>query len=66
MTVVGDAGYAPSAYTGTGTSLALIGAYVLAGEISQQRDDIPAALASYERVLRPYVESVQKLPPSIP
>lgn len=66
VTVVGDAGYAPSPFTGMGTSLAFIGAYVLAGEISQQPDNIPAALDSYERVLRPYVESVQKLPPGIP
>lgn len=66
VTVVGDAGYAPSPYTGMGTSLAFIGAYVLAGEISRQPDNIPAALESYERVLRPYVESVQKLAPGVP
>lgn len=66
VTVVGDAGYAPSPFTGMGTSLAFIGAYVLAGEISRQPHDVRAALESYERVLRPYVESVQKLPPGIP
>ena len=66
VSVVGDAGYAPSPFTGMGTSLAFIGAYVLAGEISKQLDDIPAALHSYERVLRPYVEQTQKLPPGIP
>lgn len=46
--------------------MAFIGAYVLAGEISRQPSNIPAALESYERVLRPYVESTQKLPPGIP
>lgn len=66
VTVVGDAGYAPSPVTGMGTSIAFIGAYVLAGEISRQPNNIPAALESYERILRPYVESVQKLPPGIP
>ncbi|CAF9912745.1 MAG: hypothetical protein ALECFALPRED_008293 [Alectoria fallacina] len=66
VTVVGDAGYAPSPFTGMGTSIAFIGAYVLAGEISRQPNNIPAALESYERVLRPYVESIQKLPPGIP
>ncbi|MCJ1230072.1 hypothetical protein MMC12_006743 [Toensbergia leucococca] len=66
VTVVGDAGYAPSPFTGMGTSIAFIGAYVLAGEISRQPDNISAALESYERVLRPYVESIQKLPPGIP
>ena len=66
VTVVGDAGYAPSPFTGMGTSMAFIGAYVLAGEISNQPTDMPAALESYERILRPYVESVQKIPPGIP
>ena len=66
VTVVGDAGYAPSPFTGMGTSVAFIGAYILAGEISRQPENIPAALESYERVLRPYVESIQKLPPGIP
>ncbi len=66
VALIGDAGYAPSPFTGMGTSLAFIGAYVLAGEISRQPTNIPAALESYERVLRPYVESIQKLPPGIP
>lgn len=66
VTVVGDAGYAPSPFTGMGTSLAFIGAYILAGEISRQPNNISVALESYERVLRPYVERIQKLPPGIP
>ena len=66
VTLVGDAGYAPSPFTGMGTSLAFIGAYVLAGEISRRPDDIPAALEAYERILKPLVQSVQKLPPGIP
>lgn len=66
VALVGDAAYAPSPFTGMGTSLAFIGAYVLAGEISKQPDNIPAALENYDRVLRPYVESVQQLPPGVP
>lgn len=66
VTVVGDAGYAPSPLTGMGTSLAFIGAYVLAGEISKHSNNVPAALESYVCVLRPYVERIQKLPPGIP
>ena len=66
VTAVGDAGYCPSPFTGMGTSLAFIGAYVLAGEISRQPNNIPAALESYEHVLRPYVEDIQRLPPGIP
>lgn len=66
VALTGDAAYAPSPFTGMGTSLGFIGAYVLAGEISKQLDDIPDAVRSYDKVLRPYVESVQKLPPGIP
>jgi 2-polyprenyl-6-methoxyphenol hydroxylase-like FAD-dependent oxidoreductase len=66
VAMVGDAGYAPSPYSGMGTSVAFLSAYVLAGEISKQPDNIPAALAEYERLLRPYVEDIQKLFPGIP
>ncbi|EPE33418.1 FAD/NAD(P)-binding protein [Glarea lozoyensis ATCC 20868] len=66
VTMVGDAGFAPSPFSGMGTSIAFIGAYVLAGEISKQLENIPAALESYERILRPYVEDIQSLPPGIP
>ena len=66
VTMLGDAGYCPSPFTGMGTSLAFIGAYVLAGEISRQPDNIPAALEAYERVLQAHVKDVQKLPPGIP
>ncbi|PQE31308.1 hypothetical protein CJF32_00001888 [Rutstroemia sp. NJR-2017a WRK4] len=66
VSLVGDSGFAPSPFTGMGTSLAFIGAYVLAGEISKQLDNIPAALDEYEKVLRPYVEDVQSLPWGIP
>lgn len=66
VAVLGDAGYAPSPFSGMGTSIAFIGAYVLAGEISKQPTNISAALESYERIMRPYVESIQKLPPCIP
>lgn len=66
VALVGDAGYAPSPFTGMGTSVAFLGAYVLAGEISRQPNNIPAALASYERTLRPHVDSVQTLAPGIP
>lgn len=35
VTLVGDAGYCPSAMTGMGTTSAMVGAYVLAGEIGR-------------------------------
>ncbi|KAL9058745.1 MAG: hypothetical protein Q9162_001613 [Coniocarpon cinnabarinum] len=59
---VGDAAYAPSPVTGMATSAAIYGAYVLAGEIGNHPGDIPAALHSYENIMRPYVEDIQQLP----
>ncbi|UNI22362.1 hypothetical protein JDV02_008258 [Purpureocillium takamizusanense] len=66
VVLVGDAGYAPTPLTGMGTSLALMGAYVLAGEISKSPDDLRAACEAYERELRPYVEKVQRIPKGLP
>jgi 2-polyprenyl-6-methoxyphenol hydroxylase-like FAD-dependent oxidoreductase len=61
--LVGDAGYSPSPVTGLGTSLAMVGAYVLAGEIALAAGDHRAAFTSYEAKLRDYVATCQKLPP---
>jgi 2-polyprenyl-6-methoxyphenol hydroxylase-like FAD-dependent oxidoreductase len=61
VTLVGDAGYAPALLSGQGTSLALIGAYVLAGELAAAGGDPAVAFAAYERVLRPFVERDQGL-----
>lgn len=63
--LVGDAGYAPGP-TGTGTSLAMAGAYVLAGEISIHKGDIEAGLRGYEERMRPIIDDLQKIPPGIP
>ncbi len=60
VVLVGDAAYAPSFLSGQGTSLALVGAYVLAGELATHSH--PAeAFASYERICRPFVEANQAL-----
>ncbi|KAF5554800.1 2-polyprenyl-6-methoxyphenol hydroxylase [Fusarium mexicanum] len=66
VVLLGDAGYAPSPLTGVGTTLALIGACVLSGEIARHGHDVPRALKAYEDTLRPYVEKSQKLPSFIP
>ncbi len=52
-----------------GTSLALVGAYVLAGELGPAKEldgeRVPSALARYEKIMRPYVDKCQDLPNSI-
>lgn len=49
-----------------GTTLALNGAYNLAGAILQHSEDLTAAFAQYEMTLRPLVNRAQKLAPGMP
>jgi len=63
VALVGDAGYCPSPLTGMGTSLGLVGAYVLAGELAVAGGDHTRAFAAYEARMRPYVRQGQQLPP---
>jgi 2-polyprenyl-6-methoxyphenol hydroxylase-like FAD-dependent oxidoreductase len=60
VVLVGDAAHAPSFLSGQGTSLALVGAYVLAGELATHPDPVEA-FASYERITRPFMEANQAL-----
>ncbi|MFJ1869773.1 FAD-dependent monooxygenase [Streptomyces sp. NPDC088097] len=62
--LLGDAAYCSSPISGMSTSLALTGAYVLAGELASH--PYRTAFARYETVMRPYVERAQKLPPGTP
>ncbi|TKA76238.1 hypothetical protein B0A55_06383 [Friedmanniomyces simplex] len=62
VVLLGDAGYCASPISGMGTTLALNGAYNLAGALTQHPDNLPAALASYETKMRPIVDLAQKLP----
>jgi 2-polyprenyl-6-methoxyphenol hydroxylase-like FAD-dependent oxidoreductase len=64
VTLLGDAAFCPSPVGGGGSSLALIGAYVLAGELSRT-GDIHAGLAGYERFMRPHVAAAQKVRPAV-
>lgn len=59
VTLVGDAGYCPGPAVGGSTSLAVYGAYVLAGEIACAGDDYASAFAAYERIMMPSVLSAR-------
>ena len=63
--LVGDAAWCASPVSGMGTSLSIVGAYVLAGELASHVDHRDA-FAGYERIMRPYVEQAQKLPLGVP
>ncbi|MCO5992077.1 FAD-dependent monooxygenase [Actinoallomurus rhizosphaericola] len=60
VALVGDAAHAPSFLTGQGTSLALVGAYMLAGALATEPDHT-AAFAAYERSTRTFAEMNQAL-----
>ncbi|HWM37962.1 MAG TPA: FAD-dependent oxidoreductase, partial [Streptomyces sp.] len=53
VALVGDAAYAPSFLTGQGSSLALVGAYMLAGSLVDR--DHAAGFAAYEHNTREFV-----------
>lgn len=54
IALLGDAAFCPATFGGGGTSLALIGAYVLAGELGST-DELRTALANYERFMGTHV-----------
>jgi 2-polyprenyl-6-methoxyphenol hydroxylase-like FAD-dependent oxidoreductase len=64
ITLVGDAGYAPGPAVGGGTSLAVIGAYVLAGQIAACPDHA-VAFAGYERALHEAVHASRDIGPAV-
>ena len=61
IALVGDAGYGPSPLSGQGTSLALVGAYVLAGELARAGGDHVGGFDAYQRALAEYVQLNQQL-----
>ena len=60
VALVGDACQCVSLLAGQGASLAVAASFVLAKELNATPTDVGAALARYERRLRPTVEKVQK------
>lgn len=57
----GDAAFCASPMSGAGTGLALVGAYLLAGELAAAGWDAEAGFSAYERRMRPYVEDNQEM-----
>lgn len=68
VALVGDAAHCPSAATGMGTTSAMVGTYILAGEIERHcgggpsggGDGLAVALREYDSKLRPFVTKVQE------
>jgi 2-polyprenyl-6-methoxyphenol hydroxylase-like FAD-dependent oxidoreductase len=61
VALVGDAGYCCSPLSGQGTSVALLGAYILAGELALASDDYELGFANYHKEFHDYVKRNQWL-----
>ncbi|OBG60819.1 FAD-binding protein [Mycobacterium sp. E3339] len=61
VALVGDAGYCCSPLSGQGTSVALLGAYILAGELAAAGDDYELGFANYHKEFNDYVKRNQWL-----
>ena len=64
VALIGDAGYSPGAAVGGGTSLAIIGAYLLASELVKAQGDHVRGFAAYERALEPVVRHSRSVGPT--
>ncbi|TXP94873.1 FAD-dependent monooxygenase, partial [Escherichia coli] len=63
--LTGDAAWCATPLAGIGTTLAITGAFVLAQELSRNRD-VRAGFAAYERAMRPMVEQSRGVPKIAP
>ena len=61
VVLTGDAAWCATPLSGVGTTLAIVGAYVLAGELCR-REDHAEALRAYERIMRSHVHRAQDFP----
>ncbi|MFI5505833.1 FAD-dependent monooxygenase [Mycobacterium sp. NPDC051804] len=60
IALLGDAAFCNATFGGAGTSLALIGAYILAGELSEATDT-DVALARYQDLMKPFVGTAPRV-----
>ena len=60
VAVLGDAAFGPSFFSGQGTSMALVGAYMMAGALATHAEPT-VAFDTYEAATRPYMAANQRL-----
>ncbi|ADB31546.1 monooxygenase FAD-binding protein [Kribbella flavida DSM 17836] len=65
VALVGDAGFCPGPAVGGGTSLAVVSAYVLAGELAAARSDLLSGLRNYQRQVRDVVQQSRRIGPKL-
>jgi 2-polyprenyl-6-methoxyphenol hydroxylase-like FAD-dependent oxidoreductase len=64
VTLVGDAGYSPGPAVGGGTSIAMVGAYVLAQELAQADRDQQTGLRAYQGRMRELPAKARSIGPT--
>ncbi|MEU0539763.1 FAD-dependent monooxygenase [Nocardia sp. NPDC005978] len=62
VTLLGDSGFCGSPMTGMGTAMAVVGAYILAGELAATPGDVAGALARYEAAITPFLDKAKEIP----
>lgn len=60
IVLLGDAAHCPSLLTGQGSTLAMMGAYILAGELHAASGDHRQAFQQYEQAFKPVINKEQK------
>lgn len=60
VSLVGDACDCPSLLSGKGSTLAMVGAYILAGELKLANGDYATAFQRYEEIFKPFISKKQK------
>ena len=60
VALVGDAAHCVSLLAGQGSALAMVGAYILAGELHRAGGDYEAAFQRYQAIFQPLVRAKQK------
>jgi len=60
ITLVGDACDCPSLLSGKGSTLAMVGAYILAGELRLANGNYETAFKQYEDIFKPFISKKQK------
>ncbi len=61
VALLGDSAFAPSLLAGQGSSLAMVAAYILAGELKEANGNYEAAFKQYEAIFKPFIEYKQKV-----
>jgi 2-polyprenyl-6-methoxyphenol hydroxylase-like FAD-dependent oxidoreductase len=60
VTLIGDAAFCVSLLAGQGSALAMVAAYILAGELHRSKGNYAEAFSRYQRLFAPFVAKKQK------